>query len=327
MNFYVEGYADEIFHSSEKINIVYSFTCNIQCAHCIVEGGPHNKEKFALDKAKDILYHAALNGKKMVVLTGGEIFLFYDELLELIKCAKKYNFYIAVETNGFWAINEKKVKDTLSTLKQLGLNEIYTSADAFHMQFVPIENIILLRKISHELNLICEINFYRSGDEDYDQHILHSLGYDVDNPEYFTETLSVGGRDVSSYLAADDFVYPYQLEENNSSFMNFLPNGDVFYNVDTNKNNSRMKKSKLFLGNLYNISLSDIFESEKNSKVLQLIKKSVGTDLHNRFIECETLKTYYLEKYGHNKYLTLSEYYTDVLSDDFIVKSIEAEML
>lgn len=323
MNFYVNGYADNIFHSSEKINLVYTFTCNIKCAHCIVEGTPDNPEKMQLPKAKEIIQIAALNGKKMIVFTGGEIFLFFEELLELIECAKDYGFYIAVETNSYWATSEKRVRDLLSVLKRNGLNEIYTSADAFHMKYIPIENIAILKKVSQELGIVCEINFYKSDNKLLDNKILSFLGYNTDIPEYFTETLSMGGRDVSSYINNEDYMYPENLEENNSSFINFLPNGDVFYNVDTNKHNIQMKKSKLYLGNIYNTTVHDVFTSEKDSKVIQLIKSSCGTDIHLRFLQSTFLKSYYSKLYEHKRYLTLSDYYTDIFSDTNIINYVE----
>ena len=59
----------------------------------------------------------------------------------MLESAIKQNFgqVDAIETNGFWAENEKIIKQNLETLGQLGMNRLKISCDPFHQEFVDIE--------------------------------------------------------------------------------------------------------------------------------------------------------------------------------------------
>ena len=322
MNFIIEGHSDELFKCHQKINIVYTFRCNAQCAHCIVEASPHDNTKLSVNQVCEILQLAWVNGKRMLVLTGGEVFLFPDELESIIEYAHSLGFYIAVETNGFWASNLEETIIRLNRLKSLGLHEIYTSADAFHHPFIPLSFIKNIRQAARETDIVCEINYYRSNQSDLDRMVFESMNFGNDEESYFTETLSEGGKDVSSFLCESDYVSPSELEENGSTFLNFLPNGDVFVNVDTNRRNIEMKASRLYLGNIFQQSLSSLFNKEK-SCVYENLYILQGNELHRMLIMDQERGKHYKQKYATKKYLTLSSYYCDILSDSVLASILD----
>ena len=204
-----------------------------------------------------------------------------------------------------------------------GLHEVCSSADVFHAKYIPLENILNLRNAAKTLSIICEINYYKSNNYKLDQQIKQKMGFDKDN-YFFAETLSYGGRDISGYLANSDFVFPSELEENNSMFMNFLPNGDVFVNVDTNKTNKKMKNTPLYLGNFFLSGLAKIFKKEQKNFYSNLYSL-YGNQLHRLLCADNKLFLYYKTKYASKKYLTLSEYYTTVFTDKRIVSFLDKD--
>lgn len=71
---------------------------------------------------------------------GGEPFLYFDYLEQIIKAAKKLEIpKKGVITNSFFAKTEKLAKKKLEGLKEAGLTSITFSCDSFHQEFIPIE--------------------------------------------------------------------------------------------------------------------------------------------------------------------------------------------
>ncbi len=85
--------------------------------------------------------------------TGGEPFLFWDHLQEILEQAQKQNLgkVDLVETNGFWATSDKIVRQRLKRLDELGMNRFKVSTDPFHQQYVDIEPVRRLADIATEI--------------------------------------------------------------------------------------------------------------------------------------------------------------------------------
>jgi len=86
-------------------------------------------------------------------ITGGEPFLYWDHLQEILEQGQKQNLgkVDLVETNGFWATNEKIVTQRLKRLDQLGMNRFKVSTDPFHQQYVDIEPVRRLAEIATDI--------------------------------------------------------------------------------------------------------------------------------------------------------------------------------
>ena len=86
-------------------------------------------------------------------ITGGEPFLYWDHLLEILEQAQKQNLgkVDLVETNGFWATSEKIVRQRLKRLDELGMNRFKVSTDPFHQQYVDIEPVRRLAEMATEI--------------------------------------------------------------------------------------------------------------------------------------------------------------------------------
>ena len=88
-----------------------------------------------------------------VHITGGEPFLYWEHLVEILREAKKNNLgpVDMIETNGFWAVDEKIVKERLKILDELGMHRLKISCDPFHQEYVDIELVRRLAKTVKEL--------------------------------------------------------------------------------------------------------------------------------------------------------------------------------
>jgi MoaA/NifB/PqqE/SkfB family radical SAM enzyme len=98
------------------------------------------------------LKELAEDGAK-IHITGGEPFLYWDRLVEILREAKKHNLgpVDMIETNGFWAVGEGIIKDRLKLLDEIGMSRLKISCDPFHQEYVDIEPVRRLAHIAKEL--------------------------------------------------------------------------------------------------------------------------------------------------------------------------------
>ncbi|MFW6154606.1 MAG: hypothetical protein ACOC95_05260 [Planctomycetota bacterium] len=88
-----------------------------------------------------------------VHLTGGEVFLRFEFLLDLCRAARRAGLgpLEAIETNGGWATNEAEIRRRLAALDETGMGHLRISADPYHQQFVPIERPRRLARVAAEV--------------------------------------------------------------------------------------------------------------------------------------------------------------------------------
>jgi MoaA/NifB/PqqE/SkfB family radical SAM enzyme len=86
-------------------------------------------------------------------ITGGEPFLYWDHLQQVLEQAKKHNLgkVDLIETNGFWAASVEITTKRLKTLDGLGMHRLKISTDPFHQEYVDIEPVRLLADIASDV--------------------------------------------------------------------------------------------------------------------------------------------------------------------------------
>src|SRR5208282_4660522 len=81
--------------------------CNARCPQCgmrVTE--TFKRSTLQLDTVKKMIDHAAENGVKAVSFTGGEPFLFFDDIMELVGYARAAGIkYTRTGTNGYIFMN------------------------------------------------------------------------------------------------------------------------------------------------------------------------------------------------------------------------------
>ncbi|MEW6295019.1 MAG: radical SAM protein [Candidatus Diapherotrites archaeon] len=156
-----------------SISILYTHKCPIYCDHCCGNFSPKRKEKLTPKKVLDYFNDISSIKVKKICFTGGEPFLFFDELINLISKGKRMGFKISVISNGFWAVNEKETRKIMRLLSKNGLAAIKISADEFHQKFIPIDNILNILKISNkQIPLKTIISFTKTKDLNH-LNLLH----------------------------------------------------------------------------------------------------------------------------------------------------------
>jgi len=97
--------------------------------------------------------------------TGGEPFLNYGLLLDLVKMVRRLEIPSTfVETNCFWSIDDETTREKLADLRDAGLHGILISVNPFILEHVPFERTNRAIKISREIfgqNMMVYQEFFR----------------------------------------------------------------------------------------------------------------------------------------------------------------------
>jgi MoaA/NifB/PqqE/SkfB family radical SAM enzyme len=134
--------------------LLLTYKCSATCEFCYYNCSPQQDGLMPVEMAINAWRSLReLDESAKIHITGGEPFLYWDRLVEILKEAKKQNLTPCdmVETNGSWATNEKIIKDRLKTLDELGINKLKISCDPFHQEYVDIESVRRLAQIAKEM--------------------------------------------------------------------------------------------------------------------------------------------------------------------------------
>lgn len=139
-----------------RINFRMSYHCNIQCAHCYNDSGPHRKsERISLDAMLAIVAQMPAAGIGNLNLTGGEPFLYPDNLAALIAAGRKAGLHtVSIYTNAFFATTDAKADAMLGRLAAAGFgagpgDHIKASSGPYHQAFIALDRIAILARRYH----------------------------------------------------------------------------------------------------------------------------------------------------------------------------------
>ncbi len=127
-------------NSVSAVGVLITYWCNARCAHCYLRCGPLRRLEMT---AEDAHGHFAAIGRlgidaADIHIGGGEPFGNFAHLLDVLRAAREAGLAGIgyVETNGFWATDDKLVIDRLQTLAAYGVQRISLSVDVYHQAFV-----------------------------------------------------------------------------------------------------------------------------------------------------------------------------------------------
>lgn len=135
--------------------LMLTYRCNAACEFCYYHCSPEKGGLMPVGTclaAWRSLQTLAGEGAK-VHLTGGEPFLYWDHLVEILRKASERGLgpVDQIETNGFWATDDRIVNDRLATLTSLGVERLKISVDPFHQEYVDIEPVNRLASLAAEI--------------------------------------------------------------------------------------------------------------------------------------------------------------------------------
>jgi hypothetical protein len=125
--------------------LLLTYKCSATCEFCYYHCSPQKGGLMPVETAVAAwrsLKNLSGDGAR-IHLTGGEPFLYWDHLVEILAEGKRQKLgpVDLVETNGSWATRESLIKERLHTLLLLGVERLKISADPFHQEYVDIETV------------------------------------------------------------------------------------------------------------------------------------------------------------------------------------------
>ena len=186
--------------------IMANYQCPAACRHCLYACSPDRSVRYISKSTAEHVCELLLEGGcRSVHIGGGEPFIDFEGLLTLLHVISQAGITVEyIETNAFWAADDKKVKHYLHELKCTGANALCISIDPFHAEYVSPKLPLKLAEICRQTgfrNFLWQEKFVPllSGiDKAYSRAKLERLL----SPDYILKTaqsygLSVGGRAIN----------------------------------------------------------------------------------------------------------------------------------
>ncbi|HET7378576.1 MAG TPA: nucleotidyltransferase family protein, partial [Gaiellales bacterium] len=140
--------------------------CNMTCAHCSVESGPHIKVEPSFEVLRDRITAAAESGVHLILLTGGEPMLREKEVLALVRHARRVGLNASVVTNGFWGATVERARRGVRRLRQAGIVSFTISPDRYHAPFQSMEHSLNIARAARAERVPLNVNLTRAGNDD-----------------------------------------------------------------------------------------------------------------------------------------------------------------
>jgi pyruvate-formate lyase-activating enzyme len=136
-----------------RVNFRFTYHCNIACRHCYNSSGPHRKaDRLSLETMLAIVAEMPEAGISHLNLSGGEPFLYQNELLALVAAGRAARLDgISIYTNGFWASTDERAARVLDRLAASAFmrgpgDHIKVSGGIYHQEFIAFERILILAR-------------------------------------------------------------------------------------------------------------------------------------------------------------------------------------
>ncbi len=116
-----------------------NYRCTAACRHCLYASSPTREGGYITeDCAQKVAMLLKKGGCRSVHIGGGEPFLDFEGLITLINSLGDQGIFVDyIETNGYFAKNEEKVKGYIKRLLEVGVDSLCISLDPFHGEYVP----------------------------------------------------------------------------------------------------------------------------------------------------------------------------------------------
>lgn len=155
------SYAQVDPNSLNAIGIQMTNKCNLTCRHCGADSSPQGKGGPSIEWICELIN--AISDKTNIntlMITGGEPFLRYNDLLRMTEKGTKSNLKIEVVTNGYWGKNTKLAQSNINELTEAGLYQLTISVDRIHQEFIEEKNIENIFKAIHDCKKKIPIRIY-----------------------------------------------------------------------------------------------------------------------------------------------------------------------
>jgi MoaA/NifB/PqqE/SkfB family radical SAM enzyme len=198
------------------------------------------------------------NLAKRCQVGGGEATIFWGEMLEILRHAKKSGFSNSIVTNGWWGKSSAVARQKLSELKQAGVESIELSVDAMHQEFISSRPVSYMIKAAKEYDVQVTLRVCTTKSKRVDAVLSRLSGEDQGGVNVSMSRVSPVGR-AKEAIPSDDIFFEEGLPLGScSAFLNLTvgPNGDVFPCCAGSEICASLK-----LGNAFEQSLSEVMKA------------------------------------------------------------------
>ncbi|AAU92989.1 radical SAM/SPASM domain-containing protein [Methylococcus capsulatus] len=250
----------------DLIGLSYTRTCPLTCGHCITESSPHVKGKMQIEQVSEYL-KVIPPFASGVCFTGGEPFLYYQDILELVLQAKDLGLKTSLVTGAGWVRGESSTRARIKALAEAGLGHICISWDQYHEEFSARDRPLRLARLAIEAGMGVAVRVVTSTEEQKEAY--HALFDGL--PVYLQYQAPVKvGRAAS--LPAEHFTF---VAEPPAGVCNVIltpvieADGTVY--ACCGPSYYAGKSSPLRLGNTFEEPLEDILARAREDALLELI--------------------------------------------------------
>lgn len=143
-----------------------SYACTAKCRHCMYGCSYMGSRDYVTpEKAEEIMAELEQAGVTDLHIGGGEPFLNFDGLLEVIRAMNRHRILVDyIETNAFWCTDQAAAEEKLRKLMDLGVETIMASCDPFHNEYVPLDRVTVFVRACRKVGIgyfVWKEQFYR----------------------------------------------------------------------------------------------------------------------------------------------------------------------
>ncbi len=244
--------------------------CNAQCEVCCFESSPTCKEALDVEKIKTFIDSAVgAPDLQTISFTGGEPFLEYETLLDLVAYAVQKGFPASAITNCFWASSEAIALEKIGRLKQAGLSRMSVSYDEFHAAFIPAANVANVLTACKRLRIPVTIGVMKRNGSDVGAQI-NALGDAALNCGIMTYPVLPSGGAAKTFSPEEFIRQP--LEKFN---LLCQYDGNIVVRYDGKIHpccNQCVVETELIVGNYETDTYPEVLKRTKNNGILFLLR-------------------------------------------------------
>ncbi|MFN0086866.1 MAG: radical SAM protein, partial [Blastocatellia bacterium] len=164
-------------HAVDSITLLTTYDCNAACDHCYYHSKPGKTGHMTPEEAESY-FDAIINewGKlASVKILGGEPFMYYKPLLEIIRMASRRGAQVVLLTNGVWGGSDGLADRVAREFKEAGLTAAVIGASGFHAPYVAPESAVRAAKAARKHGVqVVMANYVLNGIEEENEYDVES---------------------------------------------------------------------------------------------------------------------------------------------------------
>jgi hypothetical protein len=141
------------------IGLVMTEQCPVGCRHCLASCTMEASDLPPLaTHLAWVAQVARVDRCKALTITGGEPFVYYQRLLEIVHGCRAHGLRASVFTSAYWATRDEIADLKLQQLAEAGLTGITVSSDEYHQERIPLTNVVRVLRASQDRGIAPKIS-------------------------------------------------------------------------------------------------------------------------------------------------------------------------